>query len=172
HLESEFYKMGLAKFDENAFIEAGFDPKIRSRVVHIGEHENEHVKTLTSVIKSLKGDPVPKCSYNFPMDNVTQLLTVAQALENTGVSAYIGSSAGLSGDILTTAASIVSVEGRQASFLNELHGQIGAPYTFDTALSRQQVITIATTLITSCPYDLGIKPFNHLMASIDEKSSK
>ncbi|KAF9204598.1 hypothetical protein BGZ49_005115 [Haplosporangium sp. Z 27] len=172
HLESEFYKMGLAKFDENAFIEAGFDSKVRDRIVHIGEHENEHVMTLTSVIKSLKGDPVPKCSYNFPMDNLIQFLTVAQALENTGVSAYLGAASGLSDGLLTAAASIVTVEARHASYLNELKGQLGAPYSFDTPLSPQQIVTIATNFITSCPYDLGVKPFNHLMASIDEKSSK
>ncbi|KAF9358053.1 hypothetical protein BGX26_002574 [Mortierella sp. AD094] len=168
HLESEFYKQGLAKFDEDAFTEAGFDAKVRERISHIGEHENDHVSTLTAVIKSMNAEAVPVCSYNFPMDNLSQFLAVAQALENTGVSAYLGAASGLSGDLLTAAASITTVEARHASYLNELWGQMGAPYSFDTPLGPQEIVTIATNFITSCPYDLGVKPFTHLTASIED----
>ncbi|KAF9130878.1 hypothetical protein BGW39_002519, partial [Mortierella sp. 14UC] len=38
HLEDEFYKQGLAKFNETQFSDAGFDAKVRDRFVHIGEH--------------------------------------------------------------------------------------------------------------------------------------
>ncbi|KAG0367432.1 ferritin-like domain-containing protein [Gamsiella multidivaricata] len=171
HLESEFYKQGLAKFDESSFTDAGFDAKVRDRLVHIGEHESDHVSTLTSVIKSLKAKPVPVCEYNFPMDNITQFLAIAQALENTGVSAYLGAASGLSGDLLTAAAQITTVEARHASYLNELWGQLGAPYSFDTALSSEQIVTIATSFIKSCPYDLGVKPFNHLTATLPSEDS-
>ncbi|KAF9115726.1 hypothetical protein BGX27_006673 [Mortierella sp. AM989] len=171
HLESEFYKQGLAKFDEAAFTAAGFDAKVRERIVHIGEHESDHVSTLTTVIISLKGTPVPVCNYNFPMDNLTQFLAIAQALENTGVSAYLGAASGLSGDLLTAAASITTIEARHAAYLNELWGQLGSPYSFDTALSPRQIVTIATNFITDCPYDLGVTPFNHLTATLPKEGS-
>ncbi|KAI1302299.1 hypothetical protein EDD11_005634 [Mortierella claussenii] len=171
HLEAEFYKQGLAKFSESAFTKAGFDAKVRDRIVHIGEHENDHVSTLTSVINSLKGKPVPVCTYKFPLDNLTQFLAIAQALENTGVSAYLGAASGLSGNLLTAAAEITAVEARHASYLNELWGQIGFPYSFDTALSPAQVVTIATSFIEKCPYDLGVKPFHPLSATLPSENS-
>ncbi|KAI8352712.1 ferritin-like domain-containing protein [Mortierella sp. GBAus27b] len=171
HLEAEFYKQGLAKFDVAAFTGAGFDAKVRDRLVHIGEHENDHVSMLTSVITSMSGQPVPVCEYNFPMDNLTQFLAIAQALENTGVSAYLGAIKGLDGDLLTAAAAITTVEARHAAYLNELWGQMGYPYALDTVLSPQQIVTIATSFISKCPYDLGVKSFNHLSATLPSADS-
>jgi len=171
HLEAEFYKAGLAKFNASAFTSAGFDAKVRDRFVHIGQHENSHVTTLTSVINSMKGKPVPVCQYNFPMANLTQFLAVAQALENTGVSAYLGAASGLSGALLTAAASITTVEARHSAYLNELWNQTAFPYAFDTPLSPQSVVTIASNFITSCPYNLGVTPFNQLTATLPSGNS-
>ncbi|KAF9907583.1 hypothetical protein EC991_010795 [Linnemannia zychae] len=171
HLEAEFYKQGLAKFNDTQFSDAGFDAKVRSRLMAIGEHESDHVTTLTSVIGSMKGKPVPICNYSFPMDNVTQFLAVAQALENTGVSAYLGAVSGLSGNVSTAAASITTVEARHAAYLNELWGQSGFPYAYDTPLGPREIVTLATKFITSCPYDLGAKPFTQLTASLPAAGS-
>jgi len=168
HLEAEFYTQGLHKFGPDAFNDAHFDGKIRERFVHIGAHESTHVTVLTSVIESLGGTPVPKCTYKFPLDNVETFAAVARALENTGVSAYLGAAAGISSeDLLTAAASIATVEGRHSSFLNEIVGEDGAPYAFDTPLTAREVVTIATNFIESCPFDLGITPFKQLKASIN-----
>jgi len=170
HLESEFYQEGLRKFSAADFAHANLGNDIRDRFVHIGEHESTHVDVLTSVITSMGGTPVPKCFYKFPLDNVHTFVAVARALENTGVSAYLGAAAGLSGDLLTAAATIVTVEARQSSFLNLVVGQTAVPYSFDTPLTPKEVITMASNFITSCPYDLGIVPFKQLTASI--KGSK
>ncbi|KAF9148669.1 hypothetical protein BG015_009575 [Linnemannia schmuckeri] len=176
YLQAEFYKQGLAKFNESDFTNAGFDAKVRDRFTQIGEHENEHVSTLTSAIRSMNGSPVPMCNYSFPMDNVTQFLAAAQALETTGVSAYLGAASGLSddlstaaasglsNDLVTTAASITTVEARHAAYLNELWGQSGMPYAFDTPLGPRAVVTLATNFITSCPYNTTVKPFAQLTA--------
>ncbi|KAG9070282.1 hypothetical protein KI688_009621 [Linnemannia hyalina] len=167
HLESEFYTQGLHKFGPDAFADYHLDHKIRERFVHIGEHESTHVTVLTKVIESLGGKPVPKCTYKFPLDNLKTFIGVARALENTGVSAYTGAAAGIkSKDLLTAAASIVTVEGRQSSFLNELVGEEGAPYSFDTPLTAREVFTLAVNFIESCPFDLGVTPFTQLKASI------
>ncbi|KAF9019880.1 hypothetical protein BGZ52_003021 [Haplosporangium bisporale] len=90
HLEAAFFKQGVAKFNASAFDAAGFNGTVRDRLIRIAEHENSHVSVLSNAITRMKGNPVPPCNYTFPLDNVTTFLTVAQAFENTGVSAYLG----------------------------------------------------------------------------------
>ncbi|KAG0219033.1 hypothetical protein BGX33_005075 [Mortierella sp. NVP41] len=166
YLEAEFYYQGLHKFSSADFKEAHLSDKIRERFVHIGKHESVHVDFLTSAIMSMGGTPVPKCIYNFRLKDVDTFVAVARALENTGVSAYLGAADGLSGDLLTAAASIATVEARHSSFLNEVLGENGAPYPFDTPLTPKEIITIASSFIVSCPFDLGEAPFKQLTASI------
>ncbi|KAF9950013.1 hypothetical protein BGZ72_008247 [Mortierella alpina] len=168
NLEAEFYKQGLAKFNATAFTDAGFNASIRERFVQIGQHESDHVATITSALNGTKVKPVPICTYNFPMDNLTQFLAVAQALEITGTSAYLGAVSGLSGDLLTAAAGITTVEARHSAFLNELWNQTAFPYSNDTALGPREIVTIASGFIKSCPYDIGFKPFNMLTASLSK----
>ncbi|KAG0015653.1 hypothetical protein BGZ82_001323 [Podila clonocystis] len=165
-LESEFYKQGLAKFNSSAFSDAGYGGSVRDRLFHIGEQETSHVSVLSSAITKMKGKPVPLCNYTFPLDNVTTFMSVAQVLENTGVSAYLGAAAGLRGDLLTAAASITTVEARHASYLNELWNQTGFPYAMDTALTPRQVLTIASKFVNSCPYNMTVAPFTQLTATL------
>ncbi|KAF9918282.1 hypothetical protein FBU30_000281 [Linnemannia zychae] len=167
YLETEFYRRGLRKFSEKDFKDAHLDAETRRRFVHIGEHEATHVKVLTSVIKALGGTPVPKCSYKFPLDDVETFVNVARALENTGVSAYLGAASGLDSSLVTAAASIVTVEGRQSAFINGVVGGLEAPYAFDTPLTPREIITLASNFITSCPFDLGVTPFTQLTAKIE-----
>ncbi|KAF9935675.1 hypothetical protein BGZ65_003161 [Modicella reniformis] len=159
YLEAESYKWGLNKYDGHAFEAAGYDSKVRERFVHIGEHESEHVDVLKSVIKSLYDTPVPKCIYKFPLDDVHVFIAIARALENTGISTYIGAAAGLKGDLLTGTASIATVEARRSS-------RTGAPFAFDTPLTPKEIITIASNFVESCPFDLGITPFKQLTAEL------
>lgn len=170
HLESEFYRQGLAKFSEADFKHAGFDDRVRDRYVHISQHESTHVTFLTDVIKSLHGDPVPPCKYKFPLDSLNSFLAVSQALENTGTSAYLGAAASLEGDLLTAAGTIVTIESRHSAVINEILGQSGIPYEFDTPLNGREVITIASGLIESCPFELPFRPFTQLTAKLPGKS--
>jgi len=172
HLEAAFYQEGLAKFSQQAFDEAGFKGQVREYFVHIGGHENTHVDVLTSVIKSLKQTPVPACKYKFPMSDVQEFLAVSRALEQTGVSAYLGAAAGLQGALLTAAATITTVEARQSSYVNTLLGGEGTPYAFDTPLTPQEIVTIASNFIVSCPYDLGATPYTQLTATLDSGKVK
>ncbi|KAF9561842.1 hypothetical protein EC968_005439 [Mortierella alpina] len=174
HLEAEFYKQGLAKFDAHDFEEVyhGKGELVRKRFLQIGEHESTHVSTLTSVIASLGGVTVEMCKYKFPLDSVEQFIAVAQALENTGVSAYLGAASGLSGDLLTAAATITTVEARHSSYLNELLWQKGAPYSFDTPLTPREIVTIAINFIESCPQEVGVVPFTQLTAKMPDHGEK
>lgn len=89
----------------------------------IRDHELAHVAALRSTITKLGGTPVEACSYRF--DAVTSFetfLQIAQALENTGVSAYDGAINRITDkNLLQTAATIATVEARHAAYLNLLN---------------------------------------------------
>ncbi|KAG0279288.1 hypothetical protein BGZ95_001710 [Linnemannia exigua] len=172
HLETEFYVEGLRKFSDANFKDANLDEEIRRRIVHIGEHEATHVKVLTSTIETLGGTPVRPCTYKFPLDDVYTFVAIARALEQTGVSAYLGVADKLDGDLLTAAASIATVEARHSSFLNDVVGETGAPYPFDTPLTEREIFTVASNFITECPYDIGLTPFKQLSAVIEGERVK
>jgi hypothetical protein len=120
HLEAVFYIQGLKKFGEDDFrryfennrpyrrqgIEELEGEAVRSEFAIIREHEKKHVKTLQTVIRSLGGQPVPRCTYTFKKTAFTSLgrfLAVARLLENTGVKAYDGAVAHISAAPLLTA---------------------------------------------------------------------
>ena len=87
HLEAAFYRDGLDEFSKADFEEAGVGPAYR-RLEEIRDHEIEHVEVLTDTITQLDGEPVEEAEYDFGYTDVASFLAVAQALENTGVSAY------------------------------------------------------------------------------------
>jgi len=143
HLEYAFYRDGLRKFSKREFRNADvFDGlggylrnNARRNFVRIREHEDTHVDRLTSVIKSLGGTPVPEATYNFEktaFTSVAKFVSVAQFLENTGVSAYDGAIAHIeAAPLLTEGATIATVEARHASYLNLLNRDVPFPDAFD-----------------------------------------
>lgn len=147
-------------------------------LTQIRDHETIHVATLIQTIKSLGGTPTQPCTYTFPVNSVGDFLTVAQALENTGVSAYDGAINMISNPALVQAgATIATVEARHASFLNLIAGGGLAsgnftpaapsgtpgpgissspfPSAFDTPLTMSQVLAIAKPFLSSCPLPLA-----------------
>ncbi|MDP9366776.1 MAG: ferritin-like domain-containing protein, partial [Chloroflexota bacterium] len=72
-------------------------------------------------------------------------LATAQALENTGVSAYTGAAQYLidSDELLTAALTIHGVEARHAAYLNLLNGENPFPMSFDEPLNPAEVVEIA-----------------------------
>jgi len=146
-LENAFYRDGVGLFD---FGTDGFGNSINEFLATIGAHEAEHVATLTQVITDLGGTPVTEQAYDFgeAYASLDAFLETAQALENTGVSAYDGAGAALSDpDLLTAAGTIVAVEALHASYLNVLNGDLPAPEPFETPLSRGEVLEIAGEFI-------------------------
>ena len=178
-LESTFYEEGLDKFSEDDFEEAlgddsdkdedtdeettptpitnargGSARAIRDRIVEIGEHEQEHVEVLTQTITDLGFAPVEGGEFDFgdAFDDVESFLETAQALENTGVSAYLGAAPAITDPaVLAAAASIATVEARHAGYLNLLNGDSPFPDTFDEALTRDEVLVIAGDFIVEAP---------------------
>lgn len=127
HLEYAFYRDGLKKFDEQDFHSSNLfrglgnllRPTVYENFRRIREHEDTHVDTLKSVIRNLGGKPVPGAEYNFmrtAFTGVEKFVSVAQFLENTGVSAYDGAIAHIeAAQLLTAGATIATVEARHAS---------------------------------------------------------
>ena len=168
HLEAAFYVEGLGVFSRGDLTGArflkGFGGRIRSNVydyfVLIREHELEHVRTLESVIRGLKGTPVPACIYNFQetaFTSVEQFVTVAQVLENTGVMAYDGAIAHIeAAALLTAGATIATVEARHASYLNLINDDVPFPEPFDKPKSPQEICQLVDeTFIDKCTFDLA-----------------
>jgi hypothetical protein len=145
YLEAAFYKEAAASgaVSGNALAFAQL----------VASHEQAHVDALRATIKSLKGTPVKKPTFDFQGTTQEQGRFVATAfvLENTGVHAYLGQAGNLkSKALLAAAASIVTVEARHAAGIAAI--QATSPYTdktagsitpdgaFDVAFSKKKVL--------------------------------
>ena len=149
HLEYAFYRDALGT---NGFVASDFrgyvDPNLHARLLDIRNHEKTHVDALTTTIQGLGGDPVEELRYNFGYTSPQSFLKVAQALENTGVSAYDGAIADITApELQTTGATIATVEARHASYLNLINGTNPFPAAFDTPLEQDEVLAIAGPFI-------------------------
>ncbi|MHB1556425.1 MAG: ferritin-like domain-containing protein [Isosphaeraceae bacterium] len=146
----------------------------------IQAHENAHVEYLIQAIDDAGGTPRPKPSFvNLTQHSLLEFAAVSQALENTGVGAYLGAAPYIDGGAYVGAAgSILAIEARHAGYLNVLLDQImtynvfkKAP-AFESPLTADQVVNLAGPFITSLnggppltystdPADLG--PANDLL---------
>ena len=160
HLEAAFYKEALAKFDENAFSAAGVSPGFRANLGQIGQDESNHVTFLEAAITGAGGTPVQACSYDFGFTDVKAFVGLSSALEGIGASAYLGAAPAVTSKaVLSAAASIMSVESRHSSFVRAVLNQIPNAQALDTPLSPNQVFTLASAFITSCPSSNPPLPF-------------
>ncbi|MEJ7605500.1 MAG: ferritin-like domain-containing protein [Bryobacteraceae bacterium] len=159
HLEANFYVTGLerlklADFQGATFARVlgpGTAGGVLTNLGRIRDHEVAHVAALRATIRSLGGVPVEPCSYSFTYKNVDEFLQIAQALEETGVSAYDGAIAMITAAAVKTAgASIATVEARHAAYLQLVNSNVPFPQAFDTAKTMREVLAIASQFITSC----------------------
>ncbi len=143
HLEYAFYRDGVAQFSADDFNAGVFD-----NLTLIRDHEDAHVDALVSTIESLGGTPVDEATYDFGYEDADGFLSVAAALENTGVSAYDGAAASIeSVDLLNAAGTIVAIEARHASYLNLVTGADPFPDAFETPKTRAEILEIAGPFI-------------------------
>jgi len=156
HLENAFYRDGLANFSDEDLMSADvlsdYGTKVQEKVpghlAMVGEHEAAHVNALTDTVEQLGGSPVEEADYDFGYETASEFLSVAKALENTGVAAYAGAAGTVSADAVFEAAiSIHSVEARHASFLNELNVESPFPVAVDQPKSMSEVQEIAGQFI-------------------------
>ena len=105
-----------------------------------------------------------------PYTDVKSFIGLAHLIENVGVSAYLGAAASITDKTyLTVAGSILTVEARHQAWESSAVLQM-QPWQgpFDTPLTLDQVYTIASAFITSCPDSnaaLPVKAFPALTVS-------
>ena len=136
YLEAEFYMMAL----ESGVLAA--DSKAEAVFQIISDHETDHVNFLISALEGAGVEPVTKPTFDYTVGGMfdpfmmgtnttqetamTQLLLLAQAMEDTGVRAYKGQATNLMGTpYLQPALRIHSVEARHASQIRRLRGEMG-----------------------------------------------
>ncbi len=158
HLEHTFYRGGLKQFSKDELMGADslskFGEEVRMEVPDyletVRDDESAHVQAITKTIESLGGDPVGAAKYDFGYKTPSDFLKVAKALENTGVSAYLGAAPNVvSNDVLGAAAGILSVEARHASFLNLVDETSPFPNAVGKAKSMSEVLDVAAKFVTS-----------------------
>ncbi|KAI0059286.1 hypothetical protein BV25DRAFT_1136796 [Artomyces pyxidatus] len=150
HLENAFYTTGLRNLTVKDFAAAGFPPAVREFYEQVSQHEATHVANLSTILGNVSVQP---CTYNFGKNNVSTFIAISDMLETVGTSAYSGSAHYLQNkDLLTTAGAILAVEARQSTWINNaVRG--GNPWStaYDTPLDLNQVFTLASSVIVSCP---------------------
>ncbi len=151
-LETTFYQQGFAKFPQSDFLSLGLTQQEVNDLINVGQSEQEHVVLLQSAIAQAGTQPVQPCTYNFGFTDAKSMVATAAVLENVGVSAYLGAAPLVSdGGILSTAGSILTVEGRHQTFVRLASQVAAAPNSFDTPLSPKAVFSLAAPFIASCP---------------------
>jgi len=165
-LESQFYTQGIAKFGVSDFTNAGFlNAQVPIQQLQgIVADEIAHATALSSAITALGGQTINSCTFDFSsvLTDVATMASVARLVENVGVSAYLGAASLMTNpQLLTAAASILTIEARHQTMLNLLNDGTTIPQSFDVALTPPEVLTIAGAFISGC--DLGI-PANPSLA--------
>ncbi|KIJ26974.1 hypothetical protein M422DRAFT_37980 [Sphaerobolus stellatus SS14] len=159
-LESEFYTQGIAKFSDSDFQDAGFSSVqvVTEQLTTIQGDEEAHLSFLTKGLVALGSSAPSNCQFNFDsvLTDVSTMAATARVVENVGVAAYLGAAHLITDpQILTAAASILTIEARHQTILNTMSG-VGTPIpqAFDIALNPNEVLAIAGGFISGC--DLGV----------------
>jgi rubrerythrin len=144
YLESTFYERAVMKGK-------GLSSEARALALEIRDNERSHVDALRTAITGSGGKPVeaPDVGFGLAFTSEAKFLELAQALEDTGVSAYNGAAPSIESiEILAAAGSIVQVEARHAALIRLMRGQLPAPDAFDKMLEAQQVLAAVKPFMT------------------------
>lgn len=152
HLEDTFYQEGLKNYTEAEFAAAGFDSTFYSNLMEVSSDEKTHVAFLTAALTKAGATPVAACTYDFGVSDPKSFVMLSSILEGVGVSAYLGAAADImSAAYLTAAGSILTVESRHSSYIRASLGESPFPSPFDVPLTLDEVYTLASPFIVSCP---------------------
>jgi rubrerythrin len=134
YLEAAFYKEA-AKIDR-------LSDEAKELIDTFGETEQQHVDTLTGIVKQRGGKPAKVPGVDFgDLSTEGAFLKLAVAFEDVGVSAYNGAGPALKDkELLAAAGSIVQVEARHAAAVRLLADKDPAPDAFDPTLTKDEVL--------------------------------
>jgi rubrerythrin len=135
YLEAAFYKEAVGSGKLHGDV-ANFARKV-------AKDEATHVAALRKALGSA-AQAAPKFDFQGTTRSRTKFLQTSYALENTGVSAYLGQAGNIkTPSILLTAASILTVEARHSGAVGELLGRNISPNgAFDAGKTMDQVLAI------------------------------
>ena len=111
----------------------------------VGGHERDHVAFLRHALGSA-AKPAPQLTLTRAPSSFSDFQRLAIGLEDTGVALYNGQAGNLTPKSLASAAEIVSVEARHASWARDLAGEVPAPVATDVPADVSQVKTQLTQL--------------------------
>ena len=145
YLESTFYTMAVKDVK-------GLSEDEKKLAERLRDDEDAHVDALTDTIKSLDGKPAKKPTFDFggAFGSRAAFLKVANALEDTGVSAYNGAAPNIKSiDVLAAAGGIVQIEARHAALIRLTRNKPPAPRAFDKASKQAEVLKAVKPFIKS-----------------------
>jgi hypothetical protein len=155
YVQAELYREGLLDFTTAARIRQ-FDPyggqptidQLRS----LYEQDLSHQDILRALIARIGGTPLPRCTVTFArFGTAADMMRLAFAIENVGVSAYLGAVPLFRlPQVQTAVAAIASVEARHSAYIGILNGQSPSPAPADTPRSREEVLGLLDPYIGLC----------------------
>jgi hypothetical protein len=151
YIQVALYTNALGRFTDRDWTTFGV-PTARQTLTEFLSQEQTHAATLQDLVRRLGLTPQPDCGDRFTrFRDIPSFLGVALALENAGVSAYLGIVSMLrTPELQTGVAAISSVESRHAAFVAVLSGESPAPTPADTPKSRAEALGIIDPYVHSC----------------------
>jgi len=155
YVQAELYREGLLDFTTAARIRQfdayGGQPTL-DQLRSIYDQEVSHQEILRTLITRLGGTPLPRCIVTFTRFPTAQdMMRTAFAIENIGVSAYLGVVPLLRiPQVQTAVAAIASVEARHSAYIGMLNGESPAPAPADTPRSRDEILGLLDPYIGLC----------------------
>ncbi len=143
YLEAAFYAEAVSK--------GRFSGEVGKFASIVRAHEAAHVAFLKGAL-GRAAVPKPKFDFKDTVTNEAKFKATAQALEDTGVAAYLGQVGRIkSKKILRAAGSILPIEARHAGWIRTINGVPGAPKAFEGARTKKQILAVvkATGFIVS-----------------------
>lgn len=138
YLEAAFYNEAVAK--------GRFSGEVGTFARVVARHENKHVAFLKGALRR-SAVKRPKFDFKGTTTDEDKFKATAKALEDTGVSAYLGQVGRIqSKRILAAAGSILPIEARHAAWIRDIIGNGNdpspAPSAFEGARTKAQVLKI------------------------------
>ncbi|MDX6506697.1 MAG: hypothetical protein QOG06_1341 [Gaiellaceae bacterium] len=134
YLEAAFYSEAVAK--------GRFGGELGKFASVVKAHEVAHVAFLKGALGSAAVKR-PKFDFRSTTTDKAKFQATAQALEDTGVSAYLGQVGNIkSKKILAAAGSILPIEARHAGWIRNINKVNGAPKAFEGPRTKRQILAI------------------------------
>ena len=105
----------------------------------VGQQETEHIAFLTDRLGN-RARQQPTLNFQDAVATPERFRSAAIELEEAAIAGYLGQGANLSRDAVRSAATLVSVEARQAAWVRSLAGVSPAPRAADPARPADQVV--------------------------------